>query len=201
MSGRGKRMSDYVKRLIIDYNSKGMSPVKITNILSSRHHINFTRRSVGLFLQKQKTSTSLNQKVRIEKPRKITKIHYDLLQVWLNENPEQTARDIQIRFFKVCDLSISVSKVKVMRRKLNWSAKQRRYGQMISAKNRKIRVDWCLSALTRNETFSNVIFVDETCVEMCSSGRIFFHQKSMRLECPTLKVAKPKHPYKVSLHS
>ena len=29
------RMSDYVKRLLIDYNSKGMSPVKITNILSS----------------------------------------------------------------------------------------------------------------------------------------------------------------------
>ena len=60
-------------------------------------------------------------------------------------------------------------------------------------------MDWCLSALSWNETFSNVIFVDESCVEMSSSGRIIFHQKSMRLECPTLKVAKRNHPYKVRL--
>ena len=75
--------------------------------------------------------------------------------------------------FKVCDLSISLSKAKVMQRKLK----------------QKIREDWCLSALSRYETFSNVIFVDETCIEMGSSGRIFFHQKSMRLECSILKIA------------
>ena len=86
-----------------------------------------------------------------------------------------------------------------MRHKLNWTKTQRRYGQMVSAKNRKIKVDWCLSALSRKETFQDVIFVDETCVELQSSGRMVFYQKGTRLECPSLKVAKPKHPYKVSM--
>ena len=54
--GHGKRMSDYVKRLIVDYNSKGLSTVKITQLLTLQHNINFGRQLVGLFLQRQKSS-------------------------------------------------------------------------------------------------------------------------------------------------
>lgn len=43
----------------------------------------------------------------------------------------------------------------------------------------------------------NVIFVDESSIEMQSSSKIFFNQKSYRMECPTRKVPKPKHPYTV----
>ena len=53
--------------------------------------------------------------------------------------------------------------------------------------------------LSIRDTFDDVIFVDETCVEMESSGRIFFHRRGSQIECQTTKVANPKHPYKVTI--
>ena len=123
--------------------------------------------------------------------------HYKFLQLWLQENSEFTARALQKRFKNIFKLDISISHVKKMRMQLGWTKTKRKYGQLISVKNRQLRVQWCLLALANKETFSDIIFVDESCIEMQSSGRIFFYQKRSKMECPTLKVPKPKHPYKV----
>ena len=75
MSGRGKGMSEYVKRLIIDENSKGMSPIKNNQYsqLPSPYQLHKTL-SRTLY-----RSRKLQQKKNTL--RKTTKLHYDLLQV------------------------------------------------------------------------------------------------------------------------
>jgi hypothetical protein len=47
------------------------------------------------------------------------------------------------------------------------------------------------------ETFDNVIFTDETSVEMGSDGRLFFYQRTLDLDFLPAKKMKPKHAYKV----
>ena len=189
------RMSDNVKSLINEYRRQGHSTLRISRILMSRHSVKFSRISVLAYLKRLE-----NPKERRRVPSKISKIHFDFLQLWLEENSEQTARSLQKRFIRVFNLSLSITTIKNMRQKLKWTKTKRKYGQLISVKNRHMRVDWCLNALRNRETFENVIFVDETCVEIQSSGRMFFYQQGSRIECPTLKVPKPKHPYKVSLN-
>lgn len=187
-------MSERVKTLICSYNDQGYSTTQISRILVSRHDIRFTRFAVLRFLKRRTCP-----KRKRTGPVKVSDIHYKALHLWIQENSEQTARVLQKRFKHVFGLDISISRVKVMRRRLGWTKVRRKYGQLISGKNRVLRVQWCLEMLARKETFHDVIFIDETCVEMQSSGRIFFYQKGSQIECPTTKVAKPKHPYKVNV--
>ena len=60
------------------------------------------------------------------------------------------------------------------------------------------RLTWCLNAVDKKEDFRNVIFTDETTVEMCSTGRLFFHQKSSDIQQKTSRRSRPKHAYKVN---
>jgi hypothetical protein len=55
---------------------------------------------------------------------------------------------------------------------------------LISHKNKLCRVQWSLDALRSKETFDNVIFTDETSVEMGSDGRLFFYQRTLDLDQP-----------------
>lgn len=47
----------------------------------------------------------------------------------------------------------------------------------------QVRQSWCLDALNNKEDFRNIIFVDESTVEMSSSGRLFFHQPGSKKVC------------------
>ena len=188
------RMSERVKTLICEYNEKGYSTTQISRLLSSGHGVRFTRFAVLAFLKRR----TRPQHKRIG-PVKVKEIHYQALQLWIQENSEQTARVLQQRFKHVFGLAISTSQVKRMRKSLGWTKTRRKYGQLISGKNRVLRLQWCLDMLLRLETFHDVIFMDESCVEMQSSGCIFFYQRGSMIECPTTKVAKPKHPYKVTI--
>ena len=186
------RMSDRVKRLVCMYHEEGYSTTQVSRLLISRHGLKFTRFAVLAYL-KRRTRPA---KKRIG-PQKVLDIHFEALQLWLQENSKQTARVLQKRFQEVFSLEISTTKVKQMRKQLGWTKTRRKYGQLISGKNRVLRVQWCLDKLASRETFKDVIFIDESCVEMNSSGRISFYQPGSLIECPTAKVAKPKHPYKV----
>lgn len=73
------------------------------------------------------------------------------------------------------------------------------YGQLISHKNVRLRCDWCFQQLISKDTYPNVFYVDESTVEMCSSGRLVFHQHGSNLDRLPAKSPKPKHSYKVNV--
>lgn len=47
------------------------------------------------------------------------------------------------------------------------------------------------------EDFANVIFADESSVEMNAHGKLFFHHSGEGMKMKTRKRSKPKHAYKV----
>lgn len=119
--------------------------------------------------------------------------------MWMSSNPEMTAICVKERLEKQCGVQVSKEWVCHIRRRLNWSAKNMKYGQLISHKNVKHRQNWCIEQLICREKFENVIFVDESTVEMCSAGRLFFHQNGSNLDRLPGKAPKPKHALKVNV--
>ena len=67
-------------------------------------------------------------------------------------------------------------------------------------RNQETRVQWCSRMLSTKENFKNVVFTDETTVEMNSCGRTRFYKISPTLDSIPRKAPKPKHAYKVQLH-
>ena len=123
-------MSDRVKKLVCMYHDEqGYSTTQVSRLLMSNHGLNFTRFAVLAYL-KRRTRPA---KKRIG-PQKVLDIHCEALQLWLQENSEQTARVLQKRFQEVFSLEISTTKVKQMRKKLGWTKTRRKYGQLISGK-------------------------------------------------------------------
>lgn len=121
------------------------------------------------------------------------------INMWMAQNPEMTAANIQGRLEKQCGIQLSKEYVCMLRRKLNWTPKHMKYGQLISHKNVKHRLDWCLDQLISKDSFRDVIYVDESTVEMCSSGRLFFHRHGSNMDRLPAKAPKPKHSYKVNV--
>ena len=76
---------------------------------------------------------------------------------------------------------------------MKWSMKRKRYCQLISNKNKHVRMNWCMEMLNSRETFSDVIFVDESDVELSSTSRLSFY----KIDRIPRRVAKPKHSYTV----
>lgn len=143
------------------------------------------------FISKPRTVTS----------RKIKPIHLEYVNMWMSNtsNPELTAQCILQKLEKQCGVQVSKEYVCALRRRLNWSAKHMKYGQLISHKNVRLRCDWCFQQLISKDTYPNVVYVDESTVEMCSSGRLVFHQHGSNLDRLPAKSPKPKHSYKVNV--
>lgn len=128
------------------------------------------------FFIHQQMQFSFFRKPRRPEHTKVRRIHMQFINMWMAQNPEMTAANIQGRLEKQCGIQLSKEYVCMLRRKLNWTPKHMKYGQLISHKNVKHRLDWCLDQLISKDSFRDVIYVDESTVEMCSSGRLFFPQ-------------------------
>ena len=89
-------MSDSMKCLLDEYRRRGHSRQRISRILMSRDSLKFSRVSVLAYLRRLE-----NRKERHRVLSKVSKIHFDFLQLWLEENSEQTARSLQKRFIQV----------------------------------------------------------------------------------------------------
>lgn len=133
--------------------------------------------------------------------RKIKPFHLEYVNMWMSNtsNPELTAQCILQKLEKQCGVQVSKEYVCALRRRLNWSAKHMKYGQLISHKNVRLRCDWCFQQLISKDTYPNVVYVDESTVEMCSSGRLVFHQHGSNLDRLPAKSPKPKHSFKVNV--
>lgn len=151
------------------------------------------------FFIHQQMQFSFFRKPRRPEHTKVRRIHMQFINMWMAQNPEMTAANIQGRLEKQCGIQLSKEYVCMLRRKLNWTPKHMKYGQLISHKNVKHRLDWCLDQLTSKDSFRDVIYVDESTVEMCSSGRLFFHRHGSNMDRLPAKAPKPKHSYKVNV--
>lgn len=93
-----------------------------------------------------------------------------------------TAQCVLDRLDRQCRVKVTKEYVCTIRRRLNWSSKTMKYGQLIYQRNVKHRHDCCIQQRVLKDSYKDVIYVDESCVEMCSSGRLYFHQLWQNLD-------------------
>lgn len=96
---------------------------------------------------------------------------------------------------KVNDMTYGVSRATVgwERQSLGWTAKATRYCQLIRELNEDKHVEFCQRLLSTGENFHDIIFTDESMVQLVPSKRKIYHKKGQaRKYRPTAK-----HPVKV----
>ena len=114
----------------------------------------------------------------------------------MEQDREMSSAELSRKFFEEFGINVSAVTVRKIRYKLKWRQSGTQYCQLIREPNKLKRLNYCLEAMTRNETFGNVLFTDECTVELQRNvGKSF-----RRLGQPRLLVPKPKHPIKVCIY-
>lgn len=98
-------------------------------------------------------------------------------------------QDILLRY----GCNIGLSTLKRYRHALGWTFHGSKYCQMVREANKTKRLDWCIQQLQENDNYEDVIWSDETSVQLESHRRYAFRKKD---QPPKLK-PRPKHPVKV----
>ena len=92
-----------------------------------------------------------------------------LLNAKIEENNELSALELRDILRKEFNIQVSRETVQRVRRRLGWSFQKTHYCQLISEKNHKKGLQFCLKMLRENERFENLIFSDETKIQMEST--------------------------------
>ena len=128
----------------------------------------------------------------VYRPKLLPQQAEQLIEGWLKADDELTTTELQHRL-QACGHNVSRSTTAQTRKNLGWTAKRTRYCQLIRQQNKQKRVEFCERLLETGENFDNVIFTDETMIQLSPSiRRIFHHRSEARKFRP-----KPKHPVKV----
>ncbi|CAG2244240.1 unnamed protein product [Mytilus edulis] len=192
------RLSLNVRHQILQYKAQGLSCLNIKRALEKCHGVKTSRVSVWKFIKKFTETESIHDKSRkVDNRLKIRPVHRRLIDFWLKENSEMNSTAIRQKLLFHFKINISKSYVCQIRRSLGWRTQRCKYCQLISHVNRRKRVDYALWALRTRETFLNVIFVDESSVEMSADGKIYFYKPTDGMQYIESRRQKPKHAYKV----
>ena len=192
------RLSTVTRQLILKYAPK-FSALKISRLLEEKYDVKTSRQSVWRFLNRLKKSKSIRDPPR-RRVRGISDLHIKAIDQWLKKDNELTANAIADKLRETFSTKISKGYVSLIRRKLGWTAKRVKYCQLISHVNKEKRLHYAMKVLSMKEKFLNVIFVDESTVEMTSNGRIFFYKPDSDLSQLPARKQKPKHSYKVFIY-
>ncbi|CAG2242342.1 unnamed protein product [Mytilus edulis] len=196
---RVRRLSIQVRHLILQYAAALLSTVRIQRVLEKTHNIKTSRQAIRKFLDRFKRSGSVTDLPKRRRNGNITNFHRQMMNLWLSKNCELTSRALRDKIMALFGLKLSSSCVSKIRRKLGWTTQRVKYCQLISHQNKLKRLQWCLAALERKDTFEDVIFTDESTIEMSSNGKLFFYLPSSNLQRIPAKRQKPKHAYKVHI--
>ena len=122
-----------------------------------------------------------------------TQEHEDFVNKCMRDTPDLSAKQLCRKILEEFGIELSVSKTNKYRQHLGWKQGRTRYCQMIRDVNKVKRKDWCDEQILTGEQFEDVIFTDESRIEICrTSGKCFMQDGH-----PAPYQPKPKHPYAV----
>lgn len=117
--------------------------------------------------------------------------HRDYIDQVMNDQPDTTAKTLKDGIFQTFGISVSEQTVAKVRRDLGWIQKGTRYCHMIRNENKEKRLDWCQRMIETGETFEDVIFTDESKIELSDVCRKSYRKKGQ----PIPRRKRAKHPY------
>ena len=131
-------------------------------------------------------------------PLKVPEAHYECIDDAMVENDELTAtdlKDILVKRFGSDKVQYSIRTIARLRNELGWTFATVKYCQAIRDANKVKRLDRCSKRMEEKEAFDDVIFTDESTVQLeCHRRRCFRKRKTPR----KLKY-KHKHPLKLHM--
>ena len=186
------KLSEYARKRIISLRSSGTKQTKIKELLE-QEGIKTSRSAISLFLSRYSKTGDIGDAPRCGRTAKLAPETIAYIEEKMQENDELTSRELKDKLSNECDVQISEATIRRVRRKLGWKVEKARYCQLVREQNKIKRLAFCLKAFTEKDTFENVIFTDETSVQMEQHARVCFHKDGTQ---PKRK-GRPKHPLKV----
>lgn len=182
--------SDYTKQRILSLFWRGYKISDIVGYLVLEDGIQCTRQGVRQFLKRYQLSKTISRKPGSGLPPKLTPALQQLIEDTMASNDETTATQLQAIF---ASLNVYVSLATIVRNRveLGWTYRGSAYCQLIRQQNKVKRLDWARTCI--NDDFSNVIWTDETSVQIETHKRFCYRKEDRR---PRPK-PRPKHPVKV----
>ena len=156
--------------------------------------ISVTVKSLYLLVAKFRQTNSVVDRPRAAVPKILNEEHYREIDSALSENDELTSRQLcALLTEKHPELSMSLSTVERARRELGWVVTAPKYCQLIREGNKVKRLEWCIKMLETNERFHDVVFTDESSIQLETHRRRCYRRKT----APRKLKPRPKHPLKV----
>ena len=186
-------LSTYEKQRILYYYYEGLYPSQIQSALKVEDIIT-TRQTVARFIKRFLETKSICRRYGSGRPSKVTDQVLEIVEQQMRVDDETTA--IQLHSLLTSHgISISLSTIIRSRTRLGWTFRGSKYCQLIRGANKHKRFQWAFDTFSEhlNNGFENVIWTDETTVQLESHRR---HSYRKRGEQPVLK-PRPKHPTKV----
>ena len=113
----------------------------------------------------------------------------------MRENDKLTSWELQKLLRDERQVTISTSTIRNARQKLGLKHEKARYWQLIRDKNKAKCLVFCLKPMRENDNLEDVIFTDETSVEIQEYTRYSFREN----ESVPKRKGRPKHPLKVRI--
>ena len=176
---------EYTRNRILALANANKTPTEIVSILREENII-IVRTTVARIIRRTREKMQGQQHLdRRGRPRKATSPMKRKIDEVYRRDPEVSASELKnVLENELPGIRIGVSTIKRARKAAGWICTQTRYCQMVRDASKIIET---------NDDFGNVIFTDESSVEIERATTIRFHkQGEMYKPAP-----KPKHPLKV----
>ena len=189
------RLTKEARTRAIRLRSSGYTVKKIKERLKEDGDDVSSRALFKLFSKHRKTG-SVADLLRAARPTKLSKEQYRFIDEAMTSNDELTARRMrQMLEDRWPETKVSISTVKRARKHLGWVATRPKYGQLVRDANKQKRTAWCKERLAKKDKFLDVVFTDESSVQLDNHARICFRKRKQ----PRKLKPRPKHPTKVHI--
>ena len=198
LTGKMVRTNHDVRVKVILFRIEGLGYRKIVKSMLSEENVIISRKTVRNIIQRFNETGSVDDKKRFGGGRNPsaklgTVEHMEFVDKCMRDTPDLSARKLKVKIKARFGIDISVSKMNKYRQVLGWKQGTVHYCQMISADNKAKRKLWCEDQLRNGEMFDDVIFTDESRIEVrTTSGRVF-----KKTGEPLRGHQMAKHPYSV----
>ena len=192
-----RRLSETTRDRIITLNDLRQGPKAIRGILQKDWGSSFKLPAVSTisqFINKFNKDVIYVDCPRSGRPPKFKVQHYLVIERSMRADDELTAPRLQKMVTDQTGDSFSLQQIQQCKRCLGFVASKPRYCQMIRQQSKVKRLEWSQEMFATSEQFENVIFSDESTIQLDTHARLFFRcsWENARLR------PKAKHP--VSVH-
>lgn len=167
------RISAHFRARIVTLYRSGYSKRDVWRMVRAEGASTSYRGILGIISRFERTA-SLADRRRPGGPKKHIADLEEIINRHLKQNDELTASDLQQIIFTETGERISLTRIKVARRKAGWVCTGTNYCQLVRRQNRQKRLIFALNCLSRNKNFERVIFSYKRSVELDQHAKLTF---------------------------